>query len=57
MFLFVCLFCFLWNFLLFDEIPELHPRQPSDAERIVDVQDFTAFWDEVTSPPFQDPDF
>ncbi|XP_069457992.1 ATP-binding cassette sub-family C member 4-like isoform X2 [Ovis canadensis] len=34
------------NFLLLDEIPELHPQQPSDGERIVDVQDFTAFWDE-----------
>uniref|UniRef100_A0A4W2IQ42 Multidrug resistance-associated protein 4 n=1 Tax=Bos indicus x Bos taurus TaxID=30522 RepID=A0A4W2IQ42_BOBOX len=39
------------NFLLLDEIPELHPQQPSDGERIVDMQDFTAFWDEESETP------
>uniref|UniRef100_A0AC11BX71 Uncharacterized protein n=1 Tax=Ovis aries TaxID=9940 RepID=A0AC11BX71_SHEEP len=39
------------NFLLLDEIPELHPQQPSDGERIVDVQDVTAFWNEESETP------
>uniref|UniRef100_A0A4W2I434 ABC transmembrane type-1 domain-containing protein n=2 Tax=Bos TaxID=9903 RepID=A0A4W2I434_BOBOX len=39
------------NFLLLDEIPELHPQQPSDGERMVDMQDFTAFWDEESETP------
>ncbi|XP_065757876.1 ATP-binding cassette sub-family C member 4-like [Muntiacus reevesi] len=39
------------NFLLLDEIPQLHPQQPSDGERIVDMQDFTAFWDEESEIP------
>ncbi|KAB0372887.1 hypothetical protein FD755_015640, partial [Muntiacus reevesi] len=39
------------NFLLLDEIPQLHPQQPSDGERIVDMQDFTAFWDEESETP------
>ncbi|KAI4581547.1 hypothetical protein MJG53_009990 [Ovis ammon polii x Ovis aries] len=39
------------NFLLLDEIPELHPQRPSDGERIVDMQDFTAFWDEESETP------
>uniref|UniRef100_A0A452DVR8 Multidrug resistance-associated protein 4 n=1 Tax=Capra hircus TaxID=9925 RepID=A0A452DVR8_CAPHI len=39
------------NFLLLDEIPELHPQRPSDDERIVDMQDFTAFWDEELETP------
>ncbi|XP_070656064.1 ATP-binding cassette sub-family C member 4-like [Bos indicus] len=39
------------NFLLLDEIPELYPQHPSDSERIVDMQDFTAFWDEESETP------
>ncbi|KAG5204287.1 hypothetical protein JEQ12_002263 [Ovis aries] len=39
------------TFLLLDEIPELHPQLPSDGERTVDVQDFTAFWDEALETP------
>ncbi|XP_061290381.1 ATP-binding cassette sub-family C member 4-like [Bos javanicus] len=39
------------NFLLLDDIPELHPQWPSDGERIVDMQDFTAFWDEESETP------
>nr|XP_020747155.1 multidrug resistance-associated protein 4-like [Odocoileus virginianus texanus] len=39
------------DFLLLEEIPELHPQRPLDGERIVDVQDFTAFWDEESETP------
>ncbi|XP_065758454.1 ATP-binding cassette sub-family C member 4-like [Muntiacus reevesi] len=39
------------DFLLLDEIPELHPQRPLDGKRIVDVQDFTAFWDEESETP------
>ncbi|DAA23773.1 TPA: ABCC4 protein-like, partial [Bos taurus] len=34
------------NFLSLDEIPQLNTQLPSDGEMIVDMQDFTAFWDE-----------
>ncbi|KAJ8787262.1 hypothetical protein J1605_005848 [Eschrichtius robustus] len=34
------------NFLLLDEISQCNPQLPSDGKTIVDVQDFTAFWDE-----------
>uniref|UniRef100_A0AAA9S7X9 Multidrug resistance-associated protein 4-like n=1 Tax=Bos taurus TaxID=9913 RepID=A0AAA9S7X9_BOVIN len=33
------------NFLLLDEISQCYPQLPSDGEMIVDVQDFTAFWE------------
>ncbi|KAJ1077368.1 hypothetical protein K5549_015509 [Capra hircus] len=33
------------HFLLLDEIPQHNPQLPSDGKTIVDVQDFTAFWD------------
>ncbi|KAM9049321.1 LOW QUALITY PROTEIN: ATP-binding cassette sub-family C member 4-like [Megaptera novaeangliae] len=36
----------LLNFLLLDEISQCNPQLPSDGKTIVDVQDFTAFWDE-----------
>ncbi|XP_036687279.1 multidrug resistance-associated protein 4-like [Balaenoptera musculus] len=36
----------LLNFLLLDEISRCNPQLPSDGKTIVDVQDFTAFWDE-----------
>ncbi|ELR61518.1 hypothetical protein M91_14596, partial [Bos mutus] len=34
------------NFLSLDEIPQLNTQLPSDGEMMVDMQDFTAFWDE-----------
>ncbi|KAI4538920.1 hypothetical protein MG293_011187 [Ovis ammon polii] len=39
------------NFLLLDEITQLNPQLPSDGERIVDVKDFTASWDEGSETP------
>ncbi|KAB0339425.1 hypothetical protein FD754_023913, partial [Muntiacus muntjak] len=39
------------HFLLLNKIPELHPQRPLDGERIVGVQDFTAFWDEESETP------
>ncbi|KAB0372885.1 hypothetical protein FD755_015638 [Muntiacus reevesi] len=39
------------NFLLLDEMPQLQLQLPSDGERTVDVQDFTAFWDEESETP------
>ncbi|KAB0340651.1 hypothetical protein FD754_022950 [Muntiacus muntjak] len=39
------------NFLLLDEIPQLYLQLPSDGERTVDVQNFTAFWDEESETP------
>ncbi|XP_036687855.1 multidrug resistance-associated protein 4 isoform X7 [Balaenoptera musculus] len=33
------------NFLLLDEITQCNPQLPSGGKMIVDVQDFTAFWD------------
>ncbi|XP_010848243.1 PREDICTED: multidrug resistance-associated protein 4-like, partial [Bison bison bison] len=44
------------NFLLLDEIPQVNTQLPSEGEVMVDMQDFTAFWDEVTDLPFQDHD-
>ncbi|KAF4008144.1 hypothetical protein G4228_019786, partial [Cervus hanglu yarkandensis] len=44
------------NFLLLDEIPQVNTQLPSDGEVMVDMQDFTAFWDEVIDLPFQDHD-
>nr|XP_014338879.1 PREDICTED: LOW QUALITY PROTEIN: multidrug resistance-associated protein 4-like [Bos mutus] len=34
------------NFLLLDEIPQVSTQLPSEGEVMVDMQDFTAFWDE-----------
>ncbi|XP_024844887.2 ATP-binding cassette sub-family C member 4, partial [Bos taurus] len=39
------------NFLSLDEIPQLNTQLPSDGEMIVDMQDFTAFWDEELELP------
>ncbi|XP_057563172.1 ATP-binding cassette sub-family C member 4-like [Hippopotamus amphibius kiboko] len=39
------------NFLLLDEISQHSPQLPSAGERIVDVQDFTAFWDKASNTP------
>ncbi|DAA23778.1 TPA: ATP-binding cassette protein C4-like [Bos taurus] len=39
------------NFLLLNEITQLNPQLPSDGERIVDVKDFTASWDEESETP------
>ncbi|CAN0562508.1 unnamed protein product [Rangifer tarandus platyrhynchus] len=39
------------NFLLLDEIPEVNTQLPSDGEVMVDMQDFTAFWDEESETP------
>ncbi|XDB55925.1 hypothetical protein AB1E18_009387 [Capra hircus] len=39
------------NFLSLDEIPQLNTQLPSDAEMMVDMQDFTAFWDEESESP------
>ncbi|MXQ99829.1 hypothetical protein E5288_WYG018411 [Bos mutus] len=44
------------NFLLLDEIPQVSTQLPSEGEVMVDMQDFIAFWDEVTDLPFQDHD-
>ncbi|XP_024611027.1 multidrug resistance-associated protein 4-like [Neophocaena asiaeorientalis asiaeorientalis] len=34
------------TFPLLDEISQCNPQLPSDGKTVVDVQDFTAFWDE-----------
>uniref|UniRef100_A0A452EG50 Multidrug resistance-associated protein 4 n=1 Tax=Capra hircus TaxID=9925 RepID=A0A452EG50_CAPHI len=39
------------NFLLLDEITQLNPQLQSDGERIVDMKDFTASWDEESETP------
>ncbi|XP_015329371.2 ATP-binding cassette sub-family C member 4-like isoform X2 [Bos taurus] len=39
------------NFLSLDEIPQLNTRLPSDGKMMVDMQDFTAFWDEESESP------
>uniref|UniRef100_A0A4W2CT01 Cystic fibrosis transmembrane conductance regulator n=1 Tax=Bos indicus x Bos taurus TaxID=30522 RepID=A0A4W2CT01_BOBOX len=39
------------HFLLLDEIPQHNPQLPSDGKTIVDVQDFTAFWDKASGNP------
>ncbi|KAM7238060.1 hypothetical protein CapIbe_011018 [Capra ibex] len=39
------------NFLLLDEIPQVNTQLPSDGEVMVDMQDFTAFWDEESETP------
>ncbi|MXQ99163.1 hypothetical protein E5288_WYG012305 [Bos mutus] len=39
------------NFLSLDEIPQLNTQLPSDGEMMVDMQDFTAFWDEESELP------
>ncbi|XP_057563694.1 ATP-binding cassette sub-family C member 4-like isoform X2 [Hippopotamus amphibius kiboko] len=39
------------NFLLLDEISQHNPQLPSGGEAIVDVQDFTAFWDKASETP------
>ncbi|XP_060989327.1 ATP-binding cassette sub-family C member 4-like [Dama dama] len=39
------------HFLLLDEIPQHNPQLPSDGKTIVDVQDFTAFWDKASGKP------
>ncbi|XP_057563819.1 ATP-binding cassette sub-family C member 4-like [Hippopotamus amphibius kiboko] len=39
------------NFLLLDELSQCNPQLPSDGKTIVDVQDFTAFWDKASGTP------
>lgn len=39
------------NFLLLDEIPQLLPQLPSDGKTIVNLQDFTAFWNKASKTP------
>ncbi|XP_057388585.1 ATP-binding cassette sub-family C member 4 isoform X6 [Balaenoptera acutorostrata] len=39
------------NFLLLDEITQCNPQLPSGGKMIVDVQDFTAFWDKASETP------
>ncbi|KAG5204286.1 hypothetical protein JEQ12_002262 [Ovis aries] len=39
------------NFLSLDEIPQLNTQLPSDGEMMVNMQDFTAFWDEESESP------
>ncbi|XP_010829865.1 PREDICTED: multidrug resistance-associated protein 4-like [Bison bison bison] len=39
------------NFLSLDEIPQLNTQLPSDGEMMVNMQDFTAFWDEESELP------
>ncbi|XP_060988980.1 ATP-binding cassette sub-family C member 4-like isoform X2 [Dama dama] len=39
------------NFLLLDEIPQVNTQLPSGGEVMVDMQDFTAFWDEESKTP------
>ncbi|MXQ98195.1 hypothetical protein E5288_WYG015649 [Bos mutus] len=39
------------NFLLLDEIPQLLPQLPSDGKTIVNLQDFTAFWNKASETP------
>ncbi|XP_059748289.1 ATP-binding cassette sub-family C member 4-like isoform X2 [Bos taurus] len=45
------IFTFLENFLLLDEIPQVSTQLPSEGEVMVDMQDFTAFWDEESETP------
>ncbi|XP_016079635.1 PREDICTED: multidrug resistance-associated protein 4 [Miniopterus natalensis] len=46
------------NFLLLDEIKQGSPELPPDGKGIVQVQDFTAFWDKVSEiPTLQDLSF
>uniref|UniRef100_A0A8W4FEZ1 Multidrug resistance-associated protein 4 n=1 Tax=Sus scrofa TaxID=9823 RepID=A0A8W4FEZ1_PIG len=39
------------NFLLLDEVSECNSQLPSDGETIVQLQDFTAFWDKASEIP------
>ncbi|XP_052505903.1 ATP-binding cassette sub-family C member 4-like [Budorcas taxicolor] len=39
------------NFLLLDEIPQVNTQLPLDGEVMVDMQDFTALWDEESETP------
>ncbi|XP_004626306.1 multidrug resistance-associated protein 4 isoform X1 [Octodon degus] len=39
------------NFLLLDEIPQPNLQEPTDGKTVVDVQDFTAFWDKTLETP------
>uniref|UniRef100_A0A4W2CUZ4 ATP binding cassette subfamily C member 4 n=1 Tax=Bos indicus x Bos taurus TaxID=30522 RepID=A0A4W2CUZ4_BOBOX len=39
------------NFLLLDELPQCNHQLPSDGKTVVNVQDFTAFWDKVLFYP------
>ncbi|XP_061290379.1 ATP-binding cassette sub-family C member 4-like [Bos javanicus] len=39
------------NFLLLDELPQCNHQLPSDGKTVVDVQDFTAFWDKESRTP------
>ncbi|CAI9178844.1 unnamed protein product, partial [Rangifer tarandus platyrhynchus] len=39
------------NFLLLDEVPQVNTQLPSDGEMMVNMQDFTAFWDEESGTP------
>uniref|UniRef100_A0A8B9YA27 Multidrug resistance-associated protein 4 n=1 Tax=Bos mutus grunniens TaxID=30521 RepID=A0A8B9YA27_BOSMU len=42
------------NFLLLDELPQCDHQLPSDGKTVVNVQDFTAFWDkELRTPALQ----
>ncbi|XP_017911776.1 PREDICTED: multidrug resistance-associated protein 4-like, partial [Capra hircus] len=42
------------NFLLLDELPQCNHQLPSDGKTIVNMQDFTAFWDkELRTPTLQ----
>ncbi|XP_059748154.1 ATP-binding cassette subfamily C member 4-like [Bos taurus] len=39
------------NFLLLDELPQCDHQLPSDGKTVVNVQDFTAFWDKESRTP------
>uniref|UniRef100_A0A8D0RJ96 Multidrug resistance-associated protein 4 n=1 Tax=Sus scrofa TaxID=9823 RepID=A0A8D0RJ96_PIG len=39
------------NFLLLEETSQHNPQLPSDGETIVQLQDFTAFWDKASETP------
>ncbi|KAM9674301.1 ATP-binding cassette sub-family C member 4-like [Dama dama] len=39
------------NFLLLDEISQHNPQLSSDGETMVNVQDFTAFWEKASGTP------
>uniref|UniRef100_A0A8D1Z1N6 ABC transmembrane type-1 domain-containing protein n=1 Tax=Sus scrofa TaxID=9823 RepID=A0A8D1Z1N6_PIG len=39
------------NFLLLEETSQHNPQLPSDGETIVQLQDFTAFWDKASGIP------
>ncbi|XP_043748473.1 ATP-binding cassette sub-family C member 4-like [Cervus elaphus] len=42
------------NFLLLDELPQCNHQLPSDGKTVVNMQDFTAFWDkELRTPTLQ----